>query len=48
MDNRVQAVSLDSNNFWIMVPAAKDLEIDLDIDSRKGVRPKVYMAVVDS
>ncbi|MBU5437854.1 alpha/beta fold hydrolase [Tissierella sp. MSJ-40] len=46
-DSRVQAVNLSFNRFWIMAAGNKNLEIDLDIEPIKRVKPQIYMAIID-
>ena len=46
MDNRIQAISLSPNNFWIMVTGDKNLEIKLDVERIRGIKPKIYMNVI--
>ena len=46
-DSRVQAVNLSFNRFWIMAAGNKNLEINLDIEPIKRVKPQIYMAIID-
>lgn len=46
MDNRIQAINLSPNNFWIMVAGDKNLEIELDVEPIRGIAPKIYMSVI--
>ena len=47
MDNRVKALNLETNNFWIMVVGDKDLDIHLDVDKIEGIEPRVYMSIME-
>ena len=47
MDNRVKALNLDTNNFWIMVMGEKDLDIDLGVEKIEGMEPRIYMSIME-
>lgn len=47
MDNRVQAISLAPNNFWVMVTGDKNLEIELNIEKTREVEPRIYMSIIE-
>lgn len=47
IDSRVKALNLDTNNFWIMVMGDKDLDIHLDVEEIEGIKPRIYMSVME-
>lgn len=47
MDNRVQAIDLNNNNFLIMAAGDKNLEVQLDIQEIKGVEARVHMYLME-
>lgn len=46
-DNRIQAINLGSNNFWIMVIGDGDLEVELDVEQTRKVKPEIFMHVIE-
>ena len=42
VDNRVQAISLGNNSFWIMVLGDKNLEVELTVKPIKKTKPRIY------
>ncbi len=45
-DNRIQAISLPYNSFWIMVEGDKDLKFEMTTDPVKNAKPRIYKKVV--
>lgn len=41
-DDRVKVIDLGGNNYWIMATGDNDLEIKLNVESTKKVKPKIY------
>lgn len=46
MDNRVQAINLRNNNFWIMVAGDNDLDLNIELEYTRKIKPKIYNTVI--
>lgn len=47
IDDRIQAIKLGNNKFWILVTGDKDLEVELDAKPIGKVKPKIYKKIID-
>lgn len=47
IDDRIQAIKLSNNKFWILVTGDEDLEVELDVKPIGKVKPKIYKKIID-
>lgn len=46
VDDRIQAIDLGNNNFWIMAAGGKDLKIEMDTRNNKKIKAKIYNTTI--
>lgn len=46
-DNRVQAINLGNNNYWIMIAGDKNLEYKLDVSPTGNNKSRIYRKVIE-
>lgn len=46
IDDRIQAIDLGNNNFWIMATGDKGLEIKVEAEGTRKINPRIYKSTI--